>query len=65
VVGIGLMALCVAAWMLARASLPTRTVAEMLYETERSGDPATKRQMALVLIAIISMTLAPAVDGTP
>ena len=42
VVGIGLVALCVAAWMLARASLPTPTVAEMLYEAEQSGDSATK-----------------------
>ena len=42
VVGVGLIALGVAAWMLARASMRVRTVAEVLYETERSGDPFTK-----------------------
>jgi hypothetical protein len=42
VISIGLLALGIAAWTLARASVPARTVAEMLHETEQSAGRATK-----------------------
>jgi hypothetical protein len=42
VISIGVLALCVAAGMLARASVPARTVAQMLYETDHDREAATK-----------------------
>ena len=41
-ISIGVLALCVAAGMLARASAPVRTVAQMLYETEHDPGGASK-----------------------
>lgn len=42
VISIGVLALCVAAGMLARAAVPARTVAQMLYETEHNAGGAPK-----------------------
>jgi hypothetical protein len=37
VLSAGFVALCVTAFMLARAALPTRSVSQVLYETEQRG----------------------------
>ena len=38
-VGLGFVGFTTAAWMLARASVPARTVAQVLHDTEQAASP--------------------------
>lgn len=42
VIGLGFLGFGAAVWMLARASGPTRTVAQVLHDTEQTTRPGNK-----------------------
>jgi hypothetical protein len=41
-VALGALGFAAAAWMLARASVPARTVAQVLHDTEQTSGPWTR-----------------------